>query len=159
MSEAKPANTMPGQVWGTFIEVLVNTAVANVTTSFLWFALTFWAYAETRDVIVAGVIAASYMLFVSLFSMFFGTLVDRFRKTAVMAWATLVALIVFTLDAALFFAIGEAAIIDLGRRWFWIFAVVLLAGAVVEQLRGIAHRAATSTMTSGRPVDRIEVES
>ncbi len=128
----------PAGGFRTFIQVLVNTAVANVTTSFLWFALTFWAYAETRNVIVAGVVAASYMLFVSLFSMFFGTLVDRFRKKAVMAWATLIALAVFTLDAALFLTIGAEEIIDLGRPWFWIFALVLLAGAVVEQLRGIA---------------------
>lgn len=129
---------VPVHAFRTFVQVLANTAVANVTTSFLWFALTFWAYAETRNVIVAGVVAASYMLFVSLFSMFFGTLVDRFRKKAVMTWATLVALIVFTIDAALFFAIGETGIIDLGRPWFWIFTVVLLGGAVVEQLRGIA---------------------
>ena len=134
--------------FGTFIQVLVNTAVANVTTSFLWFALTFWAYAETRNVIVAGVIAASYMLFVSLFSMFFGTLVDRFRKKAVMAWATLVALTVFTLDAVLFFTIGEEEIIDLGRSWFWVFAVVLLAGAVVEQLRGIALSTTVTLLVS-----------
>ena len=135
----------------TFLQVLVNTAVANVTTSFLWFALTFWAYAETRNVIVAGIVAASYMLFVSLFSMFFGTLVDRFRKKAVMAWATLIALIVFTLDAALFFTVGEAEIIDLGRPWFWVFAVMLLAGAVVEQLRGIAL---STTVTLLVPVER-----
>lgn len=134
--------------FGTFIQVLVNTAVANVTTSFLWFALTFWAYAETRNVIVAGVIAASFMLFVSLFSMFFGTLVDRFRKKAVMAWATLVALTVFTLDAVLFFTIGEEEIIDLGRSWFWVFAVVLLAGAVVEQLRGIALSTTVTLLVS-----------
>lgn len=139
----------PDRGWCTFIQVLVNTAIANVTTSFLWFALTFWAYAETRNVIVAGVVAASYMLFVSLFSMFFGTLVDRFRKKAVMAWATLVALIVFALDAALFFAIGGAAIIDLGRPWFWIFSVVLLAGAVVEQLRGIALSTTVTLLVPG----------
>ena len=137
-NEEPTTAAVPIRGFRTFVQVLVNTAIANVTTSFLWFALTFWAYAETRNVIVAGVVAASYMLFVSLFSMFFGTLVDRFRKKAVMTWATLIALIVFTLDAALFFAVGGTAIIDLGRPWFWLFAVVLLAGAVVEQLRGIA---------------------
>lgn len=151
-SDTAPAdNPIAEGGFRTFLHVLVNTAVANVTTSFLWFALTFWAYAETRNVLVAGVVAASYMLFVSLFSMFFGTLVDRFRKKAVMAWATLVALIVFILDAALFFAIGPTAIIDLNRPWFWIFAVVLLAGAVVEQLRGIAL---STTVTLLVPVER-----
>jgi DHA3 family multidrug efflux protein-like MFS transporter len=118
--------------------VLINTAIANVTTSFLWFGLTFWIYAETRNVITTGVIGGAYMLFVSLFSMLFGTLVDRFRKKAVMVWATAAALGVFLLDSVLFVVVGERSIADLSRPWFWIFAVVMLAGAVVEQLRGIA---------------------
>ncbi|MCQ9384683.1 MFS transporter [Brevibacterium sp. 50QC2O2] len=139
------------QGYRTFLHVLVNTAAANVTTSFVWFALTFWAYAQTRNVIVAGVIAAAYMLFVSVFSMFFGTLVDRFRKKAVMTWATLAALIVFALDSAAFFAIGEQRIIDLGLPWFWLFAIVLLAGAVVEQLRSIAL---STTVTLLVPAER-----
>lgn len=122
----------------TFLHVLVNTAVANITTSFLWFGLTFWIYAETRNVIATGVIGGAYMLFISVFSMFFGTLVDRFRKKAVMLWATVVAFFVFCLDGAFFFAIGEDQIVDLRLPWFWIFAVVMLAGAVVEQLRSIA---------------------
>lgn len=78
------------------------------------------------------------MLFISLFSMFFGTVVDRFRKKAVMVRATLAALAVFVLDAAFFFIVGEDQIVNLGGPWFWIFAVVLLAGAVVEQARSIA---------------------
>lgn len=84
---APPASSESVQVppngFRIFVQVLVNTAVANVTTSFLWFALTFWIYAESRNVIATGVIGASYMLFVSLFSMFFGTMVDRFRKKSV----------------------------------------------------------------------------
>ncbi|WP_345752617.1 MFS transporter [Microbacterium rhizophilus] len=122
----------------TFLHVLVNTALANITTSFLWFGLTFWIYAETRNVIATGVIGGAYMLFIAVFSMFFGTLVDRFRKKAVMLWATVIAFGVFCLDAAFFFVIGEQRMIELRLPWFWIFAVVMLAGAVVEQLRSIA---------------------
>lgn len=129
---------VPPNGFRIFLHVLVNTAIANVTTSFLWFGLTFWIYAETRNVITTGVIGAAYMLFVSLFSMFFGTIVDRFRKKAVMAWASLVALVVFLLDSVFFLVIGEDSIADLARPWFWIFAIVMLAGAVVEQLRSIA---------------------
>lgn len=132
-SIAPPENGMR-----TFLHVLVNTAVANITTSFLWFGLTFWIYAETRNVIATGVIGGAYMLFISVFSMFFGTMVDRFRKKPVMLWATMAAFVVFCLDTALFFWVGEAAIVDLTTPWFWIFAVVMLAGAVVEQLRSIA---------------------
>lgn len=130
--------TEPTTGFRTFLHVLANTAVANVTTSFLWFALTFWIYVETRNVIATAVVAASYMIFTSLFSMMFGTVVDRFRKKDVMAVATLAALGLFVLDTGFFFAIGADGIADLTAPWFWIFAVVLLAGSVVEQLRGIA---------------------
>ncbi|MVA75124.1 MFS transporter [Auraticoccus sp. F435] len=129
---------VPERGFRTFLHVLVNTAVANVTTSFLWFALTFWIYAETRNVIATGVIGGVYMLFVSLFSMFFGTLVDRFRKKSVMVWSTSATLAVFLADALFFVVVGEQAITDLRQPWFWVFAVVMLAGAVVEQLRNIA---------------------
>ncbi len=44
---------------------------------------------------------------------------------------------------------GEAGIVDLGRPWFWIFAVVLLAGAVVEQLRGIALSTTVTLLVPG----------
>lgn len=137
-SPTPAAPTVPPDGFRIFLNVLVNTAVANITTSFLWFALTFWIYAETRNVIATGVIGASYMLFVSVFSMLFGTLVDRFRKKNVMVWATLTALTVILLDVVFFFIVGESRIADLGTPWFWMFAVVLLAGAVVEQLRNIA---------------------
>ncbi len=91
----------------TFVHILVNTAVANLATSFLWFGLTFWIYAETRNVIASGAVGAAYMLFVSVCSMLFGTLVDRFDKKAVMVWATVFALGMFLIDLA-FFAVAGA---------------------------------------------------
>jgi DHA3 family multidrug efflux protein-like MFS transporter len=86
------------------------------------------------------------MLFIALSSMFFGTLVDRFRKKPVMVWGTGIALAVFVADTLFFFAVGAEAIADLSRPWFWIFAVVMLAGAVVEQLRGIAMSTAVTLL-------------
>ena len=40
----------------SFYNVLVNTLIANVTTSFLWFALMFWVYIETRSVLATAII-------------------------------------------------------------------------------------------------------
>ena len=50
-----------------FRMLLGNTLIANVTTSFLWFALTFWAYLETRSVMATAIIGGSYMLFLAVF--------------------------------------------------------------------------------------------
>ena len=59
-------HTVPKDGWRTFAQVLVNTAVANVTTSYLWFGLTFWVYLETRSVLATGLVGGAYMLFVAL---------------------------------------------------------------------------------------------
>ena len=60
----------------SFYQVLVNTLIANVTTSYLWFALTFWAYLETGSVLATSIIGGSYMLLVAIFGMIFGAIVD-----------------------------------------------------------------------------------
>ena len=52
-SPPQPVTPPPGGM-RMFVHVLVNTMIANVTTSFLWFALTFWVYLETRSVLATG---------------------------------------------------------------------------------------------------------
>jgi DHA3 family multidrug efflux protein-like MFS transporter len=122
----------------TFLQILVNTAVANVTTSFLWFALTFWVYLETRSVLATGIIGGAYMLLVALFAMVFGTIVDRHRKHLVMIVAGLVTLTAFGIAGLLYMTFPESALLDLGGPWFWIFAGIILFGAVIENMRNIA---------------------
>ena len=121
-----------------FVQVLINTAVANITTSFLWFALTFWAYLETESVLATGLIGGAYMLLIALFGMLFGTVVDRHRKHRVMVFSGLATLVAFLIAGAMFVALGEEALVDLGGPWFWIFSTIILLGAVVENLRNIA---------------------
>src|SRR6478752_4585992 len=111
-----------------FVQVLVNTGAANVTTSFLWFALTFWAYLETRSVLATGVIGGVYMLLIAVFGMLFGTVVDRHRKHRVMVISGLVTLVAFLIAGAMFVALGEEALVDLGGPWFWIFSTIILLG-------------------------------
>ncbi len=122
----------------TFYQVLVNTALANITTSFLWFALTFWVYLETRSVLATGVIGGAYMLFVALFGILFGTIVDRHRKHQVMVFASVVTLLSFLVAGGLYLMFPESALLDLGRPWFWLFSGIILFGSVVENLRNIA---------------------
>lgn len=122
----------------TFAQVLVNTAVANVTTSFLWFALTFWVYLETRSVLATGIIGGAYMLLVAVCSMAFGTIVDRNRKHVVMVFAGVVTLIAFGIGGGLYLLFPESALLDLSAPMFWLFGGIILFGAVVENMRNIA---------------------
>ena len=144
-------STVPANGMRTFLQVLVNTAAANVTTSYLWFALTFWVYLETRSVLATGLIGGAYMLLIAIFSMLFGTLVDRYRKYAVMLFAAAFTLVTFGIAGGFYLSLPESMLLDLGAPFFWIFAVIILIGAVVENLRNIAL---STTVTLLVPVER-----
>ena len=122
----------------TFGHILVNTAVANVMTSYLWWALVFWAYLETRSVLVTGLVGGAYMLLTSFSSILFGSLVDHHRKLAVMRLSSVLTLAAFGAALAVYVVVPERLLLDLAQPWFWLFAVVILAGAVVENMRNIA---------------------
>ncbi len=128
----------PAQRSRTFAGILVNTALANITTSYLWFALTFWVYLQTRNVIATGVIGGAYMLLIALSSISFGTFVDRYRKLAVMRFAAGFTLVMFVLSGVMFLLTPTAALLDLRQPWFWVFTLIILVGAVVENMRNIA---------------------
>lgn len=128
----------PAQRSRTFAGILVNTALANIITSYLWFALTFWVYLETRNVIATGVVGGAYMLLIALSSISFGTFVDRYRKLAVMRFAAVFTLGMFALSGVVFLLVPGPRLLDLAQPWFWIFTLVILIGAVVENLRNIA---------------------
>ncbi|WP_425280484.1 MFS transporter [Leucobacter viscericola] len=135
----------------TFLQVLVNTAVANLTTNFLWFAIVFWVYLETKSILATGVLGGAYMILLALSSMWFGSLVDRLRKRRVMlisAWSSLIA---FVIGCAMYFTLPESVLLDIQGPWFWVFTFILLAGCVVEMLRNLAL---ATTVTLLVPVER-----
>ena len=134
-----------------FHQVLVNTAVANVTSSYLWFALTFWVYLETRSVLATSIIGGSYMLLVAVFGVVFGVIVDRMKKKAVMMLSSIVTTTAYLLAGAMFLALPASALLDWGGPWFWVFAGVILIGGVVENLRNIAL---STTVTLLVPADQ-----
>ncbi len=128
----------PAQRSRTFAGILVNTALANITTSYLWFALTFWVYLGTRNVIATGVVGGAYMLLIALSSISFGTFVDRYRKLAVMRFAAGFTLVMFVLSGVMFLLTPAGWLLNLTQPWFWVFTLVILIGAVVENMRNIA---------------------
>ena len=134
-----------------FYQVLVNTALANVTSSYLWFALTFWVYLETKSVLATAIIGGSYMLLVAVFGVVFGVIVDHMKKKSVMLLSSIVTASAYVVAGAMFLAFPESALLDWTGPWFWAFAGVILIGGVVENLRNIAL---STTVTLLVPGDR-----
>jgi len=121
-----------------FYQVLLNTLIANVTTSFLWFALTFWVYLETRSVLATGIIGGMYMLLIAIFSIIFGTIVDHNKKKNVMLFSSIFTLLMFSIAGVLYSLFPESSLVNIAGPMFWIFAAVILIGGVVENMRNIA---------------------
>jgi MFS transporter, DHA3 family, multidrug efflux protein len=122
----------------TFTQLLVNTAVSGVVSSFLWFALTFWVYLETKSVLTTSVIGAAFSLFSSAFAVPFGTYVDRNRKHLAMVVSSIASLIGYSLSAAIYIAVGPERLLDLDNPMLWIFIVVILGASMAGNLRGLA---------------------
>jgi len=121
-----------------FYNVLANTLIANVTTSFLWFALTFWVYLETRSVLATAIIGGSYMLLVAVFSLFFGTIVDHNKKKKVMLVSSGITFVAYAIAGILYFIFPKGDLVDWGSLIFWFFGGIILLGGVVENMRNIA---------------------
>ena len=122
----------------TFHLLVANTLVANVTNNFLWFALTFWVYLETRSVLATAIIAGGYMLLVSVSGMFFGTYVDRQRRRTSMLLSSAISLVAFGIAGLVYFVAPASGLRDLGHPAFWALIVFVLVGAIAGNLRTVA---------------------
>ncbi len=121
-----------------FYQVLLNTLIANITTSYLWFALTFWVYLETKSVLATGIIGGTYMLLVAIFSIIFGTVVDHNKKKNVMVFSAVFTFICFAIAGVMYLSFPKEALLDWSGIVFWLFAGTILIGGVIENMRNIA---------------------
>ena len=122
----------------TFHLLVANTLAASVTNNFLWFALTFWVYLETRAVVATAIIGGGYMLLVAVSSMFFGTFVDRHLRRTSMLLSSSISLGAFALAALVYLLAPAGSLGDLVHPAFWALVVLVLAGAIAGNLRAVA---------------------
>lgn len=122
----------------TFYALVANTLLASVTNNFLWFALTFWVYLETRSVIASSMIGGGYMLLFAASGIFFGTFVDSNKRKTAMVVSNAASLACFVLAGVVYVVAGEDALPNLAEPLTWVFIALVLAGAVAGNLRSVA---------------------
>ncbi len=121
-----------------FHRLLINTMAAGLTTNFLWFSVTYWAYLETRSVLATSIIGGSFMLLSALSGFLFGTFVDRHKKKGAMLFSNVVSLAAFVAATLLFLFSPPGSILVLTSLRFWAFVLIILSGSVIGNVRGIA---------------------
>jgi DHA3 family multidrug efflux protein-like MFS transporter len=122
----------------TFYATLANCLAAFLTNTFVWFAVTFWVYLETRSVIATAVMAGVYTTTVAVSGFFLGSLVDQFPKKTVMLLSSILSLGLYVLVYFIFVATPTDVFKDAGSLNLWLFIILSLFGAIAGNLRGIA---------------------
>jgi DHA3 family multidrug efflux protein-like MFS transporter len=136
---ALPAHVpVPAEDVRVFHRLLLNTLVSGVTSTFLWFALTFWVYLETRSVVATGVIGGAFAVSSAVLGPVFGTFVDHHRKVVAMQAATALSLAGFAVAAVVFVTVDADDLLRLTSPWFWVLGLSTLLGSVAGQVRGVA---------------------
>jgi DHA3 family multidrug efflux protein-like MFS transporter len=144
----------PASIPRVFQRLLLNTLATGVTSSLLWFALTFWVYLETRSVVATGVIGGAFSLANAMLAPAFGTYVDRHRKKEAMVLSTTLSVTCFSIATVVFLAVDSDVLLRLGSPWFWIFVAVTLLGSVAGNMRGIALSTSVTLLVPEQARDR-----
>jgi DHA3 family multidrug efflux protein-like MFS transporter len=122
----------------TFHLTLANSLIAFVTNNFVWFAVTFWVYLETKSVIATSVMAGVFTLTIAFSGFFLGSLVDRYPKKRVMMLSSIVSLVLYAIAGFIFVTTPYEVFRDASSVKLWMFIVLALVGAIGGNLRGIA---------------------
>jgi MFS transporter, DHA3 family, multidrug efflux protein len=122
----------------TFHVTLANSLIAFITNNFVWFAVTFWVYLETRSVIATSVMAGVFTLTVAFSGFLLGSLVDRYPKKRVMLLSSIVSLVLYAIASFIFVTTPYEMFRDASSVRLWMFIVLALVGAIGGNLRAIA---------------------
>ncbi|MBP9827795.1 MFS transporter [Patescibacteria group bacterium] len=121
-----------------FYALLTNALVVVVTNSFVWFAVTFWVYLETRSVIATSLIAGMYTVANAVSALFFGALVDHNKKKTAMVFSTVISFIAYAAGLIILLAAGSDRFTDITSPVLWVWVGLLLFGSIIGNIRTIA---------------------
>jgi DHA3 family multidrug efflux protein-like MFS transporter len=135
-----------------FHAVLSNVLAGSLTNTFVWFAVTFWVYLETRSVVATSLMAGVYTATTALSGFFLGSLVDRYHQKTAMLLSSLTSLVLYSVAGLFYLASSRDAFTDPTSVVLIGFIVLTLVGAIAGNVRTIALSTLVTLMVpeSGR---------
>lgn len=121
-----------------FYSILINSGIANITNMTVWFAIIFFAYLETQAVMATAIISGLYLVSVATTGFWFGNLVDHYKKKNLMIISTILSAIAYALCFVVYLLAPAGEFKSLSSPYLWILAVLVLAGVVAGNIRGVA---------------------
>lgn len=121
-----------------FYLVMGNTLLVSVTNFFVFFALTFWLYLETKSVLTTSFIGGSFTVIASVFGFWLGSIVDHHKKKNAMLVSSVATLAFFAAAFAMVALLPETSFQSVANPAVWGFAALILGGVVAGNIRMIA---------------------
>lgn len=122
----------------TFFQLLVNALIVSAKNNYIWFALTFWIYLETKSVVATGLVGGTYMIVSALSNFWFGSLVDHHKKKTVMHYSGVATFILFTLGYLVFSTTPNEVFTSITSPQLWLLVLLLLGGVIAGNIYYIA---------------------
>lgn len=121
-----------------FFHLLGNTLLCSVANNFIWFALVFWAYLETKSIMVTSFIWWLYLFVVLISGIFFGAFVDHHKKKFVMLTSTSWALFFFLLSWFLYYIFPLDEFTHSWSVVLWWLIIFIMFWVIIWNIRMIA---------------------
>ena len=134
-----------------FYHLLVNSTVTAVLAYTVWFAITFYVYLQTHSVAAMAVLSGIFLVATAGTGIWFGSLVDHHRKKQIMLWSSWLSLIAFAISLAVYLVVPQSAFTNAAGPILWGFVLLIMAGVIVGNIRGIAVPTAVTLLI---PADR-----
>ncbi|QQR55464.1 MFS transporter [Candidatus Peregrinibacteria bacterium] len=121
-----------------FHHLLINNLVAGISNAFVWFALTFWIFLETRSILATSLLGGTFAIANALTAFPFGHIVDHHKKKSAFVLSSLLSVSCYLLGILLYHLTLSDGVVQTRDPFLWIFVVVLMVGAVSGNLRNIS---------------------
>jgi MFS transporter, DHA3 family, multidrug efflux protein len=138
----------------TFYNLLGVGLIAATVNNFIWFALTYFVYLETRSVISTAFIGGIYLVVTSLSGFFLGAIVDNHKKRHAMLLSSITSLALYLIGFLIFMLSPEDAFSNVLSPTLWIFSLILLFGAIAGNIYNIAIPTLVTVLVSPERRDR-----
>lgn len=122
----------------TFYKLLSISLLVATTNNFVWFALTFWIYLQTKSVISTSTLSGIWLVLTAVCSIWFGSIVDHNKKKTAMLGSSLTSLSMFVVGLVFLYIVGPENLTSVTNPLLWILTLVLMIGVIAGNIYQIA---------------------
>lgn len=138
----------------TFYKLLVSALIVTTTNNFVWFALTYWVYLETKSVISTAMVGGIYLVASAVSGFWLGSIVDHYKKKIAMVGSTIVTLTLFIIGFILYTSSPESVFTNVTSPILWLYVLLLLCGAISGNIFNIAVPTLVTVLVPEKMHDR-----